>query len=268
MSKRYFWLTPAARKRFLCRMAARCLGPGLTNELWDKIDSLENPGSQTEHNSGASTIWWFRMDGRRNWSERSNGFHPTVIDIRWQGLMMMTGGPNGEVDNESLDIDKEKLGRRWIGQTQGGRKVGESGKSEPCHLEASVEVIHCRPGHTASYLFQLYPTQASQCGGSWQCNLLVCKLLPMRGVRPPAGATIHWNTLPLVHGYESLRFNSVIYSANSNHPLVLLGPFHVHCGRNIWGAMTMTIILMRVGWMNIIYCMYSESQGGDVRTGK
>ena len=105
MSKRYFWLTPAARKRFLCRMAARCLGPGLTNELWDKIDSLENPGSQTEHNSGASTIWWFRMDGRRNWSERSNGFHPTVIDIRWQGLVMMTGGPNGEVDNESLDID-------------------------------------------------------------------------------------------------------------------------------------------------------------------
>ena len=40
--------------------------------------------------------------------------------------------------------------------------------------------------YTASYLFELYPTQASQCGGSWQGNLLVCKLLPMRGVRPPA----------------------------------------------------------------------------------
>ena len=79
-----------------------------------------------------------------------------------------------------------------------------------------MEVIHCPPQLTL-HLFQLYPTQASQCGGSWQCNLLVCKLLPMRGVVPPVQQHSTWHIGILHASEESAQFikalDSILLSA-------------------------------------------------------
>ena len=70
---------------------------------------------------------------------------------------------------------------RRRGEGLGGRRVGESGQSEvPSGSQRGGDTLPVEV-YTAS-LSTLSYSDDSQCGGSWQCNLLVCKLLPMRGV--------------------------------------------------------------------------------------